>query len=86
MSVKYPNSDRPMRYADIEKLEGTIAYLSARLAESERMAEGARNRYAVACRDAAAAREQLRSLRVEHEILGVDQSDSRAVGAVCTVA
>ena len=40
MSLKFPNSDDPLRYKDLRSLEKTIAYLSGRLVEEKNANDG----------------------------------------------
>lgn len=79
--LKFPNSDRRLRYGDVESLENTIGYLSARLAEEQRHTEAVQAQLGAAHREAKALRKRNQSLLGENETLHRDVSDSGSVHA-----
>ncbi|MBD8019349.1 hypothetical protein [Brevibacterium gallinarum] len=79
MTLKFPNSDLPLRYRDIEALEATIAHLSARLIEETRMGEAAIERSKLAGRELEQARQTIRSLVAKDKLVPGYVGNSGAV-------
>ena len=79
--LKFPNSDRRLRYGDVEGLENMIGYFSARLTEEQRHTEAVQAQLGAAHREAKALRKRNASLLAENEALHRDVRDGSSVHA-----